>query len=154
MNIKQIPLTEDKVAIVDNKDYLALSKYKWHFSHGYAKRMGKENGRNKAIYMHRVIFGIAQGKDIDHINGDRLDNRKSNLRLATDSQNQANSRIRVDNTSGYKGVAKCTNKKKWFAQIQVNKKQIFLGRFSDIKDAVLAYNDAAIFYFGKYARIK
>lgn len=89
--------------------------------------------------------------DIDHINRVRNDNRWSNLRECTQSQNSANTGVRVDNTSGYKGVVWLKKRYKWKAQIMVKQKQIYLGQYNDIKDAAIAYNIKAKELLGKFA---
>ena len=92
------------------------------------------------------------GMQVDHINGDRLDNRRENLRIVTNWQNQMNRGMTINNSSGYKGV-RLRRSGKWEAQIRVNKKAIFLGRFYDKLDAAHAYDDAAKKYFGEFARL-
>jgi hypothetical protein len=89
--------------------------------------------------------------DIDHINRDVADNRWSNLRLSTRSENNANSKIRSDNKSGFKGVSWCADRGKWGAYIQVNSKSIGLGRYDILEDAVEAYKAASEKYFGEFA---
>lgn len=121
--------------------------------HGY--RSGAVNGYS--VRAHRVIFAITQGYwtniDVDHKNGDRLDNRASNLREATRSQNLFNARIRGNNTSGYKGVSWCNTYKKWKASICFDKKQKSLGYFNNKAEAILAYRNAASALFGEFARL-
>ncbi|MFA6118161.1 MAG: HNH endonuclease [Sphingomonas sp.] len=90
---------------------------------------------------------------IDHINGNGLDNRRSNLRGATQRQNLQNAGRRVDNTSGFKGVYYSQASKKWAAQIRYEGKQKYLGLFHDARDAAKAYNAAALKYFGAFARL-
>jgi hypothetical protein len=88
---------------------------------------------------------------LDHINGSKSDNRLSNLREATKAQNGANTRLSVNNSSGYKGVRWHTAAKKWVAKIKINYKSIHLGLFTDIEDAAAAYQAAALKYFGEFA---
>lgn len=96
-------LSKNKKTILDNKDFLLYKKWKWYCSaNGYAVR---NNIRiKKKWYLHRLIMNVEQGLEIDHINGDKLDNRKINLRICTRSQNRQNSKIPNSSTSGYKGV--------------------------------------------------
>lgn len=152
--MKQIELTKGQVAIVDDDDYEWLSQQKWCYSKGYAIRMSSRKlGKQMGIHMHREILGTPDGMETDHINGDRLDNRKANLRICNHSQNEANQGKLSNNTSGRKGVCWDKNRQKWLAQIQVNYKQINLGCFTDIEDAAHTYEKAAIEYFGEFARV-
>ena len=155
----KIPLTQGKYAIVGPRDYAHLMQWKWYYSKnrktGYARRNSSGPNR-RAIRMHRVILERMGYKDFaksDHVNGKGLDNRRCNLRPATNPQNGWNQGVQSNNTSGYKGVYWYKPTKKWRAQIKVNKKKIYLGYFDDIEDAVNAYNKAAIKYHGEFARI-
>lgn len=109
------------------------------------------------LYAHRVAWAMHNGEwppdgyDVDHINGKRDDNAAANLRLATRSQNIANSKRSSANTSGAKGVTWNPRDKVWQAQIRVHGKRIALGRFSRLESAAQAYRDAASKYFGDYA---
>jgi hypothetical protein len=89
------------------------------------------------------------GWEVDHRNGDRTDNRRCNLRLCDKSQNIGNSKIRVDNTSGFKGVIKLGNS--WVAKIHFSNKDIHIGCYRTSEDAAYAYNQAALKYFGEFA---
>jgi len=102
-------------------------------------------------YLHRFIMNSPKGKVIDHINGDKLDNRKQNLRIYTIKQNIINSKISKNNTSGYTGVSFRKNRNVYRANIMVNRKQIYLGSFERIEDAVLARKKAEEKYFGEFA---
>jgi hypothetical protein len=105
---------------------------------------------------HRLAWFYMTGEwppnQVDHINGDPRDNRWANLRLATQTQNKRNSRIYKSNKSGVKGVSWDMANQKWVAVIQVNGKQVYLGRFADIRDAARAYRTAAEHYFGGFSR--
>jgi hypothetical protein len=156
---KIIKLTKDKECIVDDLDYEWLSKYKWHYDGHTAARKdykNKTNGRPKYIRMSRLLLGLENAPIsiyADHINGNALDNTRANLRPATNQQNQANSKVPKNSTTGYKGVYQDKRSGKWISHIMFNHKCIILGRHSDIRNAVLEYNNAAIRYFGEYARI-
>jgi hypothetical protein len=108
------------------------------------------------LYAHRVIWAIVYGNwpnhDIDHINGDRTDNRISNLREATRAQNSLNTSKHSDNASGRKGVHWSRSRQRWVAEITLNGTKTFLGRFKDIDAASSAYEDAAKRMFGDFAR--
>ena len=85
-HMRKITLTKGKHAIVDDKDFVEMTKFKWHYSegppgYGYARRSVRVGGKIKGVRMHRVIMGAKQSEDVDHINGNCLDNRLSNLYL-------------------------------------------------------------------------
>ncbi|WP_420796654.1 AP2 domain-containing protein [Brevibacillus agri] len=103
--------------------------------------------------MHRLILSARQGEFVDHIDGNKLNNVRSNLRLATKAGNQRNQRIRSDNTSGFRGVYWCKKSGKWRAQITVNNKRIALGSYDDAASAASAYNEAALRLHGEFAKI-
>jgi hypothetical protein len=160
--MNKIELTQGKSAIVDADDFERVNEFKWHYhdrATGYAGRkqhIGYKDGKRiqKRISMHRFIMGVEDSKvHIDHINHDTLDNRKSNLRLCTNSENRRNQKIRKGGSSKYKGVHKTRdNKVKPFrASIKFNQKCINLGNFAAELDAAIAYNKAALHYFGEFA---
>lgn len=144
---KMIELTQGYRAIVDADDYDELAKYKWHYAHGYAVRTASP----KEIRMHRVVINAPEGKEVDHINRNRLDNRKTNLRLATRSQNQANRALLRNNTSGYKGVNYIRATGKWAARIKVNGRVTHLGTFINKEDAYEAFKKKALAIHKEYA---
>lgn len=154
---KKIPLTGKRgagnFAIVDDVDYEELSKFKWHYATiGYAARYAGGGRKNACyVYMHRQIMNPPDNTGIDHIDGDKLNNCRSNLRLANQSQNNQNARPRHSSTSRYKGVYWDEYHGRWSACIHTNNRKIYLGRYITQKEAALAYNAAAIEYFGEYA---
>jgi hypothetical protein len=142
-----------KFAIVDDSDYAYLSQFIWReHGTGYAVRTIYRNGKCTISRMHREIIDAIKGRETDHINGNRLDNRKKNLRECTTSQNQANRGAQRNNTSGYKGVRKSTLGKKYEARIQVNRKLLYIGCFETPEIAAMAYDEAARKYFGDFAK--
>jgi len=146
--MKEIPLTHGKVALVDDEDFEWLNQWKWHYSKfGYAVRKPKEQ-----IYMHRFIMKPEQGLFTDHINGDKLDNRKENLRICTTGENMRNRPKQSNNTSGYKGVFWHKKAKRWFAKIGFMRKSIHLGLFDTREEAYERYCKAEKEYFGEFAR--
>ncbi len=146
---KLIPLTKGQVARVDDEDFERLSIHKWSFqSSGYAVR----HTQKAHVYMHRDILGATPGIQADHINGDRLDNRRANLRAANAMQQQGNRRLAPDNKTGYRGVQLRTGKSPWIAQIGHNYRMHHLGRFETAEEAAAAYDTAARLYFGEFAR--
>jgi hypothetical protein len=150
--MKRIKLRYGKYAIVDEELYEDLRKFVW-----YAKRhptTGKwyavryENGKN--VPMHRQILRAPRRKQVDHINGNGLDNRKSNLRLVTSAENARNRDKHKNNTTGYKGVSRQKGRRKFRAQIQVHHKAIYLGWFDDPREAARVYDQAVRKYHGPY----
>lgn len=150
--MKEIPLTRGKVAIVDDDDYAELSNYKWYYdSKGYAARHKTRDQKRAYQSMHRQIVNAPDGMEVDHINGDRLDNRRANLRLCTRSQNQHNKGAQANNTSGFKGVQFYKRTGKWHAKIKLHGKERHLGYFATAAQAAEAYNRAAFEIHGDFA---
>lgn len=157
---KQVPLTKGQFALVDDEDFDFINQWKWKLSDsGYAIRyahIGMENGKRKSkrICMHRLLADTPDHLQTDHINTNKLDNRRSNLRNCTKSQNHMNKRKRLGLTSAYKGVHKDKRGKgKYEARICVGGVSKRIGRFVSEIDAAKAYNAAAIETYGEYARI-
>jgi len=152
--MKTIKLTQGKFAIVDDDMFEFLNQWKWYFdTHGYAARrqyiIGKK-GKSKKLYIHRVIMNNPKNMKVDHINGDKLDCRKENLRVCSHSLNLANRGKTIKNTSGFKGVGFRKDRNKWRAYIKVDYKYIHLGDFSNVSEAAIAYNKASEKYFGEF----
>lgn len=146
--MKRLVLSQGKVALVDDSDFEWLNQWKWSYRAKYASR--RQSGPRKphiTIYMHRVINNTPHGFDTDHINRDRLDNRRINLRTATRSENNLNKGRRVDNLSGYTGVTWRKDARKWIAQLNINRKHIYLGRYESLEDALNARKSAERKYF-------
>jgi len=155
---RKIPLTQGKYAIVDPEDYEELAKYNWYAKRCerrfYAERWDSSGIKGIGVKMHQVIMGTAEGKVIDHINHNGLNNRKANLRFATTQQNTWNKRKQKGNySSQYKGVHLVKSEKKWRAVITCNGSQIYIGRFDDEKAAAMAYDAKAKELFGEYASL-
>lgn len=158
-----IELTRGVKTLVDWEDVEFLNQWLWLLSsRGYAVRSYryKDNSgksRKHVLSMHRVIMERhgyeIEGLDVDHINRDRLCNIKSNLRVATRSQNLINKSISARNTSGAVGVHYRKNTNKWEAILTINSKQVVLGRFSSKEDAIKARKEGLIKYFGEYANL-
>lgn len=147
--MKKIPLTQGKYAVVDDSDYKLVSGYKWYFDGKYARRRDYKSG--KQIRMHRQILGDSMQLEVDHANGDGLDNRRSNIRICTRSQNGMNKKIQRNNTSGYRGVSWWSHGNKWKATIRINKKPKHVLYSKDPKEAAEAYNKAALEHYGQFA---
>ena len=156
--MKRIPLTQGQFAIVDKKDFGWLNQWKWHCRKvervEYAVRSIGKWGRQKALPMQHVILSCPSGFEIDHINHNGLDNRRSNLRLCTHAQNMFNRRSNQGErrTSQFKGVS-LSSRYRWRARIHVNDEVLELGYFDDECDAAIAYNKAAKEHFGTFAHL-
>lgn len=124
--MKKIKLKHGEVVLVDNKDYDRLNKYKWCLnSAGYATR---RLNTHRSVLMHRAIMNTPENLETDHINANKLDNRRKNLRNVTHSQNQLHSRLPITNTSGIKGVTWDKKNKKWQAQIKIGNYPLTTGK--------------------------
>jgi len=155
----EIPLSKGKFAIVDDADYERISQFKWYINNsGYAVRKEPSpnvNGKRvygKTVFMHRQINETPDGMFTDHLNSDRLDNRRHNLRNCTKSQNRMNTSSR-GGSSKYKGVTWFARDKKWKAQSSYGGRHNHLGHFENEEDAALAYNFFALANFGEYAQL-
>jgi hypothetical protein len=154
---KSISLTRGKCAFVDNEDFEWLSKIKWRCTdRGYAIHRYSINGKQKCIFMHRYITNAPDGVEVDHINRNKLDNRRCNLRLCTQNQNKANRLADKDKKScNYKGVF-CDDRrqKKWYTKISVCGKREYLGSFNTPEEARDVYNKTAKKIWGEFAALE
>jgi len=154
--IMPIPLTQGLYALVDGDNYERLAKYKWcalkDRNTFYAIRSSARPNRKK-IWMHRVILNAPIDKKTDHINHNGLDNRRSNLRIATIAQNLYNQLPRKNCTSKYKGVSWNEKQRKWQAGIKLSGKVFYLGRFNSEVKAAEVYDQKAKELFGEFAYI-
>lgn len=155
-NTRLIPLTQGKFAIVDAEDYDWLSKYTWRFINtsktGYASGyFGYHNGKPIEIKMHRLIMSVRPGLEVDHINGNGLDNRRCNLREYTRRQNGINIKKIQNVSSKYKGVSYRKKTNRWRSQIRYDGLIITLGTYINEIDAARAYNVAAMKYHKEFA---
>jgi hypothetical protein len=150
-----------RVALVDDEDYEVVSRYRWRVREDergpgrrvngpYAFARKKKAGRTFSIFMHNVVTGL---RHVDHIDHDGLNNTRGNLRPATGSQNNANSRPRRGCSSAFKGV--CWDKRRgyWVAYIRIDGRQHNLGQFADEEAAARTYDAAALAAWGDYACI-
>lgn len=156
---KLIPLTKGYFAKVDTEDFEWLCRWKWtayvndKANKVYAKRVDTSGGGRKLISMHRLLSGAPDGVDADHKNGDSLDNRRNNLRTATEHQNSQNRPAQLNCTSRFKGVKWHSVNKNWLAVIVCDGKSYHLGCFDDEAEAAKQYDRAAIELHGEYARL-
>lgn len=156
--MREIKLTQGKVAIVDDEDYEWLNQWKWYADKYkdtfYVKRRCYlSGGSGKSLYMHRVIMNPTGKQKVDHKLGNGLDNRKKNLRICTHRQNICNTRKKDNSSSKYLGVFLDKKRNEWLAAIGVNYKVLYLGRYKKESDAAKAYNEAAKKYHGEFARL-
>jgi len=152
---KIIKLTQGCETVVDDENYDFLTKYDsyaQHIGNGIFYAMIRLSVGDKAIPMHRIINNTPDGMKTDHINHNTLDNRKENLRICNVSQNAQNKKW-CKHSSKYKGVCYDKYHKKWRASIWTNNRALLLGYFLNENDAGLAYNRAAVEYFGNFAHI-
>lgn len=161
--MKQIKLNQGKFALVDDSDFEFLSQWKWHLAgrnYEYAYRSThigshKDGSRKQVNYsMHREIMKAPKDLQVDHINGNKLDNRRDNLQLCNNQQNHQKIGLTAKNTSGYKGVSYIKRKwqnKRWKAEIKINNKVTYLGSFFTKEEAAKVYNEAAQKYYGNFA---
>jgi hypothetical protein len=154
----KIKLTQGKVTLADEADMAIIGAHRWcaHWNgrHWYAvTALWTRQRKTKLIGMHRLLEGAPPKTDTDHINGNTLDNRRQNLRIATRSQNSANKpKYKQGGASVYKGVTLSYQKEKpWKAQIKIDGRGISLGAFETEIEAAWAYNAAALEHWGEFA---
>lgn len=156
--MREIALSNGGVALVDD-EFAHLDAWTWRRSmRGYAVRMIRMPGRGKyqlaTLSMHHCITGEPLGGfEVDHINGDQLNNQRSNLRIVTRAQNMWNTRKRSGMSSRYKGVSWKSSHKQWYARIQVHGEMMHLGLYRTEQAAALAYDFAARTHYGEFARL-
>lgn len=148
--MKKIKLSQNKFALVDDEDFEWINKLKWYYSsYGYAT---SKSSNYKTIFMHREILKVSKGMVIDHVNRNKLDNRRENLRICNNSQNNANkSKQKGEFSSLYKGTYWDKFNKLWSCQITINNKIIRIGRFEQERHAAMAYDIWAKELHGKFA---
>ena len=153
--MKKIPLSNNRgFTLVDDKDFEMLSKHKWHILQqkhtSYAITHIKRNGKQTTLRMHRLVMGEPQGMQVDHIDGDGLNNQRFNLRACTNKQNSMNQRSTYG-SSRYKGVSWNKANSKWQAHIQKDGKLRRLGYYGSETEAAKAYDEGARKHFGEFA---
>jgi len=157
--MKEVPLTKGCVALVDDADYERVSVLKWRTDRNqngnlYA-RTSKwlPGGKVKNTTMHRFILGTAPGVTVDHIDGNGLNNQRSNLRECSITENSCNRKKSLGKKSQYKGVRRDAKYNRWDARIKSMGKSIYLGYFKSEVEAARAYDEAALRLFGEFARL-
>jgi hypothetical protein len=156
---RRIKLTRGKYAIVDVEDFERLNKYKWHCSpYGYAKRsVYRSDDRGKSqvdIYMHSVVCPAPTGMVTDHVNRNKLDNRKANLRPATRTQNNWNRNLKTENgKTRYHGISWKKDVKKWRVRLTINGRRQTFGYYADEVEAAKAYDRVAKKHRGQFAAL-
>lgn len=148
----KIPLTKGFLAEVDLLDWYWLTSTDWWVNLGTTTPRAMGRWKGKQVYMHRLILNPPNGSDVDHINRNGLDNRRSNLRITTRRQNNANA-VRKNHTSKFKGVSWNTERKCWVGSGSKDGKRLYLGRFPKEEDAARAYDKWAIGNYGEFARV-
>jgi hypothetical protein len=157
--MKKILLTKGEEALVDDYNYSWLMKWRWHFmpdrdSGGYAVRSVRIDDKVKIILMHVEIMkhaGHLEEGQVDHWDQNKLNNQEQNLRMATHTQQRANTKRYKNNTSGYKGVSFNKQKDKWVSYIRVDRKLKHLGYYDTPEEAAEAHNKEATKQFGEFA---
>jgi len=157
--MKQIPITGGAVVLCDDEDYAKLIRFRWRrtyfknkhtqYAMAYVRNEGKYSG---CVYMHRLLTDAGKGQQVDHIDGNGLNNQKANLRLCSQSQNNVNGRKRAGSSSQHKGVTWRKDTGKWQAQAWANGKRYSLGCYQSEERAALAYNRFMVDQFGEFVR--
>ena len=156
---RQIELSKGQVAIVDADDYEFLSQWKWHAAWSketqsyYAEAWDYSLGKTR-VAMHRVVMGCVKGdgKQVDHIHGNTLDNRRSELRFTDHAKNQMNRKLHSNSSSGHRGVSWCKQTGKWKVRVEVGDRVIWKGRFVEKDKAIRVAQATRIEAYGDFAR--
>ncbi len=152
--MKTVPLTQGRIALVSDRDYAYLRQFKWYCSIDRNNPYPQTWNNGEPILMHRMIAtraGFGAAEQVDHRDGNRLNNQRANLRPATKQQNMQNRGATKRSPSGHKGVYWCASSRRWHAAIKVNKKKLFLGSFATLESAVKKRQQAERRYFGTFA---
>ena len=154
--VAYVPLTRGYEAIIDAADVPSVDQWNWQATQQqhtiYAVRTERSGTSKRTVRMHRALMGDPIGFEVDHVDGNGLDNRRSNLRQATPSQNQFNQRLSSANSSGFKGVTWCRKGRRWKARIKVKNVLKHLGTFTSPEAAHAAYCAASERFHGDFGR--
>lgn len=148
--MKEIQLTQGKVALVDDEDFDRVNQFKWYAAESRGRVYAGRQANKKTVFMHCFLAGQT---GIDHKDGNGLNNQRDNIRLATKSQNQHNRRKLLKGSSVFKGVCWDDKSRAWRSSIRVNQTQVYLGIFECEIDAAHVYDYVARIYFGEFARL-
>lgn len=156
-DIAMVELSSGDMAIIDADKVDLVSDRKWYRLQGSNTKYAVANERSSdrkvvMLYLHRVLMNCPDDLVVDHTNGDGLDNRMCNLRLATPSQNNMNRKVGLNGKTGIRGVHYSEDRGVYYARITVKGKNIFLGTFNTAEEAAHAYADASAKYHGEYGR--
>ena len=150
--MKTLKISNSKKRIlIDDKNFDLLSKFTWVVCGKGGSVKANVLGKNNVSIAWLVLGQPPKGKEVDHINRNPLDNREINLRFCSKSQNQMNKGLQKNNTSGYKGVHKSKNRKRWKAELKHNGKRLYLGTYNTKEEAAKVYNETAKKYYGEFA---
>ena len=153
-DLAYIPLTQGREAIIDAADVPLVRDMHWRVQKSNHTAYAKATpASRKSVLLHRLLIGALPGQIVDHANGDGLDNRRANIRLATYAENLRNCRRPLTNRSGVKGVHWASRNKKWMAQIKKDGKSTYLGLYSSKEEAGAAYAKASAELHGEFGRV-
>lgn len=154
--MRKLPLGHNLFALVDNEDFEYLNQFKWHYTNGYPARWIRKYERQASkdertiLRLHRAIMKPPENMLVDHINHNKLDNRKENLRICNKSQNCMNRHKRSDNTTGYAGITRVRSGR-YVVRVGFEGKRIHLGTFDILDEAIYARRNAEKKYHGEFA---
>lgn len=151
--MKTIPLNGDAVALVDDADYEAMSKFRWRLNEQGHHQYAVAHIDGKTVSMHRLIMNTPEGMETDHVNGCGIDNRRCNLRTCTTQQNQYNRPRKRKGNCPFKGVYYREDEGHYVAHISIDGKLEYLGYFDDPVQAAMAHDEMAIKHHGEFARL-
>lgn len=153
IKLKEISLTQGKIALVDDVDFDCVNKHRWaaRKSRHLYYAQSKIDGKN--VSLHAFLLNPPSNVDIDHIDGNGLNNQRSNLRICSHMENMANQKRHSDSKSPFKGIWRAAHCDRWAAQLVFNGKKVYLGVYKNPADAALAYDKKAKELFGPFARL-
>jgi hypothetical protein len=154
---RRIELTQGYHALLDDEDFARVAAYSWHVAKRRGRRYAVANvGRGAAkttVYLHRLVLDAPPGVEVDHRDGEGLNNTRANLRACTHTENMCNAQPRRGGSSRYKGVFWCATRGRWLARVKLSGRTRQVGTFTSERAAALAYNAAARALHGEFARL-